>query len=83
MKKKVLAVLMSLCLLVGLMPATVLAGESGETTYSVTLHYDDSLCTVTAYELFMGENGFHDPDKNEPIVTGNGRTAQIPVGTWL
>lgn len=83
MKKKVLTVLVSLCLLLGLMPATVLAGESGEATYSVTLNYDASLCTVTAYKLFMGEDGFNDPEQTQPIVTGNGQTAQIPVGTWL
>ena len=83
MKKKVLAMVMSLCLLVGLLPATVWADGSGETTYSVTLNYDDSLCTVTAYKLFMGENGFNDPNKKEQIVTGDGQTAPIPVGTWL
>lgn len=83
MKKKVLAVLMSLYLLVGLLPATVWADGSGETTYSVTLNYDNSLCTVTAYELFMGEDGFNDPEQTKLIVTGNGQTAQIPAGTWL
>lgn len=83
MKKKVLAMVMSLCMLVGILPATVWASESGEATYSVTLNYDDSLCTVTAYELFMGEDGFNDPEQNKLIVTGDGQTAQIPVGTWL
>ena len=83
MKKKALALVMSLCLLVGLLPATVLAGEPEETACSVTLNYEESLCKVTAYELFMGEDGSNDPEQNKLIVTGNGKTAQIPVGTWL
>ena len=81
--RRLAGLLMSLCLLVGLLPATVWAGESGETTYGVTLNYEESLCTVTAYELFMGEDGFNDPSKNKLLVTGDGGTVQVPEGTWL
>lgn len=74
------AALLSLCLLLGLLPAQVLAADE---MYSVTLHYDEALCTVTANSLVEGDNGMSDPSKTTVIVTGDGQTAQTPAGTWL
>ena len=50
---------------------------------TITLHYDESLCTVKANSLVAGDNGFNDPSKTTLIVTGNGQSAQTPKGTWL
>ena len=83
MKKRVLSVLMILCLTTGLLPTTALAGNSSATMHTVTLAYNESLCTVSAYELQEGEDGFNDPTYKNQLVTGNGQSAQVPVGTWL
>ncbi len=74
------AALLSLCLLLGLLPAQVLAADE---MYSVTLYYNEALCTVTANSLVEGDNGMSDPSKTTVIVTGDGQTAQTPAGTWL
>lgn len=50
---------------------------------TITLHYDESLCTVKANSLVAGDNGFNDPSKTTLIVTGDGQSAQTPKGTWL
>lgn len=50
---------------------------------TITLHYDESLCTVKANKLVAGDNGFNDPSQTTLIVTGNGQSAQTPKGTWL
>ena len=74
------AALLSLCLLLSLLPVQVLAADE---MYSVTLHYNEALCTVTANSLVEGDNGMSDPSKTTVIVTGDGQTAQTPAGTWL
>ena len=74
------AALLSVSLLLSLLPAQVLAADE---MYSVTLHYDEALCTVTANSLVAGDNGMSDPSKTTVIVTGDGQTAQTPAGTWL
>lgn len=50
---------------------------------TITLHYDESLCTVKANKLEKGDNGLSDPSKTTLIVTGNGKSAKTPKGTWL
>lgn len=52
MKKRIGAILLTICMLVGLLPATALAAETVDSTngYQMTLDYDAEACTITVLD---------------------------------
>lgn len=82
MKKRLLAILLALGLTLALLPTAAFAADAAGTC-TITLHYDENLCTVTANSLVKGDNGLSNPSETTVIVTGNDQSVQTPAGTWL
>lgn len=75
MRKRIWAVLLSVCLLVGLLPTTALAADTGQVTLS--LNYDESLCSIRVID------GNTQSSENPTVfVSGNGQSASVPSGSW-
>ena len=75
MRKRIWAVLLTVCLLVGLLPTTALAADTGQVTLS--LNYDESLCSICVID------GNTQSSENPTVfVSGNGQSASVPSGSW-
>ena len=74
MRKRIWAVLLSVCLLVGLLPTTALADTESVT---LSLNYDDTLCDIRVID------GNTQSSENPTVfVSGNGQSASVPSGSW-
>ncbi len=74
MRKRIWAVLLSVCLLVGLLPTTALADKESVT---LSLNYDDTLCDIRVID------GNTQSSENPTVfVSGNGQSASVPSGSW-
>ncbi|MCI6567835.1 MAG: S-layer homology domain-containing protein [Dysosmobacter sp.] len=75
MRKRIWAVLLSVCLLVGLLPTTALAADTGQVTLS--LNYDESLCSIRVID-----GNTQSEESPTVFVSGNGQSASVPSGSW-
>ena len=74
MRKRIWAVLLSVCLLVGLLPTTALADTESVT---LSLNYDDTLCDIRVID-----GNTQSSDDPTVFVSGNGQSASVPSGSW-
>ena len=75
MRKRIWAVLLTVCLLVGLLPTTALANTESVT---LSLNYDDTLCNIRVMD------GNTQSSENPTVfVSGNGQSASVPSGSWI